>query len=56
MNEKIDTLIKYLVSKNTTFTVGEINEISNLLISLKEKKEVAPEVAPVESPREEDGK
>lgn len=39
MNEKIDTIIKYMQSKNTTFTVGEINEISGILNSLKEVKD-----------------
>lgn len=52
MNEKLDTIIKYLQGKTTTFSVAEINEISSMLNGLKEKKEVAP----AESPREEDGK
>lgn len=35
MNEKIDTIIKYLQNKSASFTVGEINEISGILNSMK---------------------
>mgnify|MGYP003534466876 CR=1 FL=1 len=43
MNEKLDTIIKYMQGKNTTFTVAEINEISGMLNSLKEAKKDEPE-------------
>lgn len=37
MEKTIDTIVKYLQSKNTTFTVAEINEISQMLVALKPK-------------------
>lgn len=39
MKEKIDNIVKYLQSKNTTFTVSEINEISQILVGLVPKQE-----------------
>lgn len=45
INQKIDTIIKYLQSKSTSFAVSEINEISGLLNSMK-VEEVKPEVTP----------
>lgn len=60
MEKTIDTIVKYLQGKSTTFTVSEINEISQMLVSLKPKAEPKSETeekpTEAESPREEDGK
>jgi hypothetical protein len=39
MNEKLDTIIKYMQSKTTTFSVREITEITGMLEVLKETPE-----------------
>lgn len=44
MNKTIDTIVKYLQSKSATFTVGEINEISQMLMGLKTEEVKKEEV------------